>query len=124
MIQINNINFSQKTIESIQIDSNDVKGVEVELLDNNFKLTIIKNTNEIIKEDINDSPPGGGSLRQKTKHIDYIHNEPEQDEPNEEPKEEEPEPEQEPKEEPEPEQQPEPDETIDTGITLEKFKDI
>ena len=95
----------------------------MELLDNKFKLTIIKNTNEIIKEEINDSPPGGGSICQKTKHIDIIHNEPEQDEPNEEPKEEEPK-EEEPKKEPEPEQQPEPDEIIDTGITLEKFKDI
>jgi len=71
MIQINNINFSQKTIESIQIDSDDVKGVEVELQDNKFKLTIIKNTNKIIKEEIN--------------NIDIIHNEPEQDELNEEP---------------------------------------
>jgi hypothetical protein len=31
MIQINNISFSKKTIESIQIDNDDVKGVEVEL---------------------------------------------------------------------------------------------
>jgi len=38
MIQINNINFSQKTIESIQIDDDDVKGVEVELQDNKFIL--------------------------------------------------------------------------------------
>ena len=37
MIQINNINFPQKTIESIQIDSDDVKLVEVELQDNKFK---------------------------------------------------------------------------------------
>ena len=116
MIQINNINFSQKNIESIQIDSDDVKGVEVELQDNKFKLTIIKNTNEIIKEEIND--------------INIIHNEPEQGEPKEEePKEEEPkkeEPkEEEPKdEEPEPEEQPNPDETINIVITLEKFKDI
>ena len=41
MIQINNFNFSKKTIESIQIDGDDVKGVEVELQDNKFKLTII-----------------------------------------------------------------------------------
>ena len=77
MIQINNINFSQKTIESIQIDGDDVKGVEVELQNNNFKLTIIKNTNVTIKEEIND--------------INFIQKEPE-------PEEEQPEPE-EPKEE-------------------------
>ena len=41
MIQINNVNFSQKTIESIQFDGDDVKGVKVELQDNKFKLTII-----------------------------------------------------------------------------------
>ena len=101
MIQINNINFSQKTIESIQIDGDDVKGVEVELQDNKFKLTIIKNTNEIIKEEIND--------------INFIHKEPEPEEPKQE---------EEPEEQPEPEQQPEPDETINNVITLEKFKDI
>ena len=55
MIQINNINFSKKTIESIQIDNDDVKGVEVELQKTNFKITIIKNSNETIKEEINDN---------------------------------------------------------------------
>jgi regulator of replication initiation timing len=99
MIQINNINFSQKTIESIQIDGDDVKGVEVELQNNNFKLTIIKNTNETIKEEIND--------------INFIHKEAEEEEP----KEEQPEPE----EEPEPEEPDEPNEEI---ITLDKFKGI
>jgi hypothetical protein len=115
MIQINNINFSQKTIESIQIDDDDVKRVEVELLDNKFKLTIIKNTIEIIKEEIND--------------INIIHNEPKkeepkQEEPNEEPKEEEPKDEEPEPKEPEEQPEPEPNETIDTVITLEKFKDI
>ena len=65
MIQINNINFSQKTIESIQIDGDDIKGVEVELQDNKFKLTI----NEIIQEKSND--------------IDEKHEEPKQEEPEE-----------------------------------------
>ena len=65
MIQINNINFSQKTFESIQIDGDDVKGVEVELQDNKFKLTI----NEIIQEKSND--------------IDEKHEEPKQEEPEE-----------------------------------------
>ena len=62
MIHINNINFSQLTIESIRIDGDDVKGVEVEIQNNNFKLTIIKNTNETIKEEIN--------------YINFIHKEP------------------------------------------------
>jgi len=109
MIQINNINFSQKTFESIQIDGDDVKGVEVELQENKFKLNIIKNTNEMIKGEIND--------------IYIIHNEPEQGEPKEEPKEEEPKDE-EPEQEEEPEPEPEPDESINNVITLEKFKDI
>ena len=88
MIQINNISFSKKTIESIQIDNDDVKGVEVELQKTNLKITIIKNSNETIKEEINE--------------IDYKY---------EEPKEEQPEPEQEDRkndEEPEPEEEPEP----------------
>ena len=50
MIQINNISFSKKNIESILIDNEDVKGVEVELEKTNYKITIIKNSIEIIKE--------------------------------------------------------------------------
>jgi len=42
MIQINNINFSKKTIESIQIDNDDVKGVEVELQKTNFKIPLLR----------------------------------------------------------------------------------
>ena len=89
MIQINNISFSKKNIESIQIDNDDVKGVEVELQKTNFKITIIKNSNETIKEEINDN--------------DYKYEEPKEEQP-------EPEPEQEePKEEPKEEEQPEPE---------------
>ena len=68
---------------------------------NKFKLTIIKNTNEIIKEEIND--------------INIIHNEPEQDEPKKEPNEG-PKEEETKDEEPEPEEQPEPDETNNLEI--------
>ena len=111
IIQINNINFSQKTIESIQIDGDDLRGVEVELQDNKFKLTIIKSSNEIIKEEIND--------------INYTHEEPKQEEPKEaeteEPKEEPKE--EEPKHEPEPEPE-EPDEPSEDIITLGKFQNI
>jgi len=93
MIQINNINFSKKTIESIQIDNDDVNGVKVELQKTNFKITIIKNSNETVKEEIKDN--------------DYKYEEPKKEEPEPEPeKEQEPEPEQEdPKEEPKPEQE-------------------
>ena len=59
----------------------------MELQNNNFKLSIIKNTNETIKEEIND--------------INFIHKEPEPEEP----KEEKPEPEEPIEEEPEPENQ-------------------
>ena len=95
MIQINNINFSKKTIESIQIDNDDVNGVEVELQNFFFKITIIKNSNETVKEEIKDN--------------DYKYEEPKIEESEPEPEKEqepEPEPEQEdPKEEPKPEQE-------------------
>jgi len=107
MIQINNINFSKKTIESIQIDNDDVKGVEVELQKTNFKITIIKNSNETIKEERN--------------NIDYRYEEPKDEEP-------EPEPEHEPEPEPElePEPEPEPSPTIveyrvQSGDTLSRI---
>jgi len=75
MIQINNISFSKKNIESIQIGNEDVKGVEVELQRTNFKITIIKNSNETIKEEINE--------------IDYKYEEPKEEQPEPEPEQEE-----------------------------------
>ena len=42
MIQINNISFSKKNIESIQIDNDDVKGVEVELQKPILKLLLLR----------------------------------------------------------------------------------
>ena len=109
MIQINNIKFSQKTIESIQIDGDDIKGVEVELQDNKVKLTIIKSSNEIIKEEIYD--------------INSTHEEPKQEEPKQEPKEQ-PEPEEQLEPEPEEQEEPEPGEPSEDIITLGKFQNI
>ena len=101
MIQINNISFSKKNIESIQIGNEDVKGVEVELQRTNFKITIIKNSNETIKEEINDN--------------DYKYEEPKEEQPEPEPEPEQEDPkDEEPKEEeqPEPEPEPEPEDKI------------
>jgi len=110
MIQINNISFSKKNIESNQIDNEDVKGVEVELQKTNFKITIIKNSNETIKEEINDN--------------DYTYEEPMEEQQEPEPEEEE-EPEEEGPKEEQPESEPEPEpEPEDKTITLEAFKEF
>ena len=50
MIKINNINFTQKTIESIQIDGDDIKEINFEFHERAFKLRIIKDNQEIIEE--------------------------------------------------------------------------
>ena len=56
MIKINNINFTQKTIESIQIDGNDIKEIIFEFHEREFKLRIIKDNQEIIEEVIEEKP--------------------------------------------------------------------
>ena len=83
MIQINNISFSKKTIESIQIDNDDVKGVEVELQKTNLKITIIKNSNETIKEEINDNDYTYEELKEEEQPEPEPEPEPEQEEPKE-----------------------------------------
>jgi ribosomal protein S3AE len=56
MIKINNINFTQKTIESIQIDGDDIKEINFEFHEREFKLRIIKDIQEIIEEVIEEKP--------------------------------------------------------------------
>ena len=56
MIQINNINFTQKTIKSIQIDGDDIKEINFELHEREFKLRIIKDNQEIVEEVIEEKP--------------------------------------------------------------------
>ena len=56
MIKINNINFTQKTIESIQIDGDDIKEINFEFHEREFKLRIIKDNHEIIEEVIEEQP--------------------------------------------------------------------
>ena len=56
MIQIININFTQKTIKSIQIDGDDIKEINFELHEREFKLRIIKDNQEIVEEVIEEKP--------------------------------------------------------------------
>ena len=56
MIKINNINFTQKTIESIQIDGDDIKEINFEFHEREFKLRIIKDNQEIVEEVIEEQP--------------------------------------------------------------------
>ena len=56
MIKINNSNFTQKTIESIQIDGDNIKEINFEFHEREFKLRIIKDNQEIIEEVIEEKP--------------------------------------------------------------------
>ena len=56
MIKINNINFTQKTIESIQIDGDDIKEINFEFHEREFKLRIVKDNQEIVEEVIEEQP--------------------------------------------------------------------
>jgi len=58
MMEISNINFSEKTIEKVQVSGDNIKEILCEFLDNTFRLTIVKNenkevvTNEVVMEDV------------------------------------------------------------------------
>ena len=56
MIKINNINFTQKSIESILIDGDDIKEINFEFHEREFKLRINKDNQEIIEEVIEEKP--------------------------------------------------------------------
>ena len=58
MMEISNINFSEKTIEKVEVSGDNIKEILCEFLDNTFRLTIVKNenkevvTNEVVMEDV------------------------------------------------------------------------
>ena len=56
MIKINIINFTPKTIESIQIDGDDIKEIKFEFHEHRFKLSILKDNHEVVEEVIQEQP--------------------------------------------------------------------
>jgi len=50
MTKISGINFSQKTVENVEICGNDVKEIKCEFYDNIFKITVMNNNDEVIEE--------------------------------------------------------------------------
>jgi len=50
MTKISNINFSQKTVENIELSGNDIKEFKFEFHDNTFKITVMKNNDEVVEE--------------------------------------------------------------------------
>ena len=59
MIKISNINFCEKTVENIEVSCDDMKEIKFEFLDNTLRLSIVKENDkevieEIIKEEMED----------------------------------------------------------------------
>jgi (2Fe-2S) ferredoxin len=50
MIKINNINFCEKSIEIVEVIGDDIKEIKCEFMDNRFRLTIIKDNDEVVEE--------------------------------------------------------------------------
>ena len=50
MTKISNINFSNKTIENVEVISDDIKEIKFEFLDNIFKITIMKDDGKEVIE--------------------------------------------------------------------------
>ena len=50
MTKISNINFSQKTVENIEVSGDDIKDFKFEFHDNTFKITVMKNNDEVVEE--------------------------------------------------------------------------
>ena len=50
MTKISNINFSQKTVETVEVNGDGIKEIKYEFLDNTFKITVMKNNDEVVEE--------------------------------------------------------------------------
>jgi len=48
--KISGINFSEKTIENVEVSGNNVKEFKFEFNDNTFKITVMKNNDEVVEE--------------------------------------------------------------------------
>jgi len=55
MIKMSTVNFSKKTIENLELSCDDMKEIKFEFLDNTLRLSIVKeNDEEVIEEIINE----------------------------------------------------------------------
>jgi len=52
MIKINNIHFSKKTIENIEVNGDDIKEVQLVFLEDTFRITIIKDNDEVVVKEV------------------------------------------------------------------------
>jgi len=50
MTKISSINFSEKTVENIEVSGDDIKEFKFEFHDNTFKITVMKNNDEVVEE--------------------------------------------------------------------------
>jgi len=50
MTKISNINFSQKTIEKVEVSGDNIKEFQFEFHDNALKITVMKNNDELVEE--------------------------------------------------------------------------
>jgi len=48
--KISGINFSEKTVENIEVSGDDIKEFKFEFYDNTFKITVMKNNDEVVEE--------------------------------------------------------------------------
>ena len=51
MTKISNINFSQKTVEAVEVNGDGIKEIKYEFIDNTFKVTVVKNDDEVVVEE-------------------------------------------------------------------------
>ena len=51
MTKISNLNFSQKTVETVEVNGDGIKEIKYEFIDNTFKVTIVKNDDEVVVEE-------------------------------------------------------------------------
>ena len=52
MTKISNLNFSQKTVETVEVNGDGIKEIKYEFIDNTFKVTIVKNDDEVVVEEV------------------------------------------------------------------------
>ena len=70
MIKMSTVNFSKKTIENLEVSCDDIKEIKFEFLDNTLRLSIVKENEEEVIEEI---------IKEEMEDVEVVNEEPTED---------------------------------------------
>ena len=70
MIKMSTVNFSKRTIENLEVSCDDIKEIKFEFLDNTLRLSIVKENEEEVIEEI---------IKEEMEDVEVVNEEPTED---------------------------------------------